>query len=56
MIQGLHSRIHDSLSFLLVSFRQGDVRIIRLWGPPLYRGKSLCSSIRFAREFHEDDL
>jgi hypothetical protein len=47
---------HESLVFLLVSIRQGDVRMIHLWGPPLYRGKSLCSSIRFAREFNEDDL
>jgi hypothetical protein len=47
---------HDSLAFLLVSIRQGDVRMIHLWGPPLYRGKSLCNSIRFARKFNEDDL
>jgi hypothetical protein len=47
---------HDSLAFLLVSIRQGDIRLIHLWGPPLSRGKSLCGSMRLAREFHEDDL
>jgi hypothetical protein len=47
---------YDSLTFLLLSIRQGDVRMIYLWGPPLYRGKSLCTSIRFERDFNEDDL
>jgi hypothetical protein len=47
---------YDILTFLLVSIRQGDVRMIYLWGPPLYRGKTLCSSIRFERDLNEDDL
>jgi hypothetical protein len=47
---------YDSLMFLLVSIRQGDVRMVHLWGPALHRGKSLCGSMRFAREIKEDEF
>lgn len=47
---------HDSPPYLLLSISQGDVRMIQLWGPSLYRGKSLCASMRFERVFHEDEL
>ncbi len=46
---------HDSLSMFLTAFANGLFRFIVLNGPPLRRGKSLCTSFEFKRAMDPAD-
>ena len=46
---------HDSLPFLLESLAHRMCRYVLLYGPPLSRGKSLCTSLELERSVDLED-
>lgn len=46
---------HESLAVLLIALAHGLLRFILLYGPPLSRRKSLCSSIEWASSVNLED-
>lgn len=46
---------HESLSFLATLFLHRDARFVVLYGEPLTRGKSLCSSVQLEKIVNLED-
>jgi len=46
---------HESLPFLTTLFVHGEVRFVVLYGEPLSRGKSLCSSVQLEKAVNLED-